>query len=76
MGLALSNMTEYPLGGGRYMQTYNYPDHCTVSFYEGARMDTTLVPEFSMYTKAFSCATFYVDVPYAVVEEYLETVGI
>ncbi len=69
-------MTEYKVGKDRFMQTYNDPDSCTVSFYNGARMDTAIVPEFSLYTKAFSCATFYVDVPYPVVEAYLKTVGI
>jgi hypothetical protein len=68
-------MTEYTISKDRYMQTYNYPDHCTVSFYSGARMDTTPVEEFSMYRKDFSCATFYLEVPYAVVEAYLKTVG-
>ncbi len=57
------------------MQTYNDEHTCTVSFYSGARMDTTPVEEFSMYRKEFSCATFYLEVPYAVVEAYLETVG-
>lgn len=58
------------------MQTYNYPDHCTVSFYAGARMDPAMVSYFSEYAVTYSCATFYVEVPYGVVEEYLKSVGI
>ena len=72
----MSNMTEYTISKDRYMQTYNYPDRCTVSFYNGARMDTAIVPTFAAYAKVYSSATFYVDVPYAEVKAYLKALGI
>jgi hypothetical protein len=69
-------MTEYAISKDRYMQVYNYPDHCTVSFYNGSRMDMETVEYFSAHATLFSCATFYTGVPYAAVEQYLETVAI
>lgn len=58
------------------MQTYNYPDHCTVSFYNGDRIDVAIEGFFAPWAKTYGCATFYVEVPYGVVEEYLKSVGI
>lgn len=57
------------------MQTYNYPDSCTVSFYRGDRIEVGIEGFFAPWAKTFSCATFYLEVPYAKVEEYLKSVG-
>ena len=74
------NKTEYQLPSKgkreRFMQTYNYPDFCTVSFYNGDRIDVAVEPFFAPWAKTYGIATFYVEVPYGVVEEYLKSVGI
>jgi len=69
-------MKEIEIAPKRYMQTYRYPDSCTVSFYNDARIDVGIVEFFRPWAREFDCATFYVDVPYSKVDEYLETVGI
>jgi hypothetical protein len=68
-------MKEYTLGPKRFMQTYNYHDSCTVSFYNDSRIDLAIVEFFRPWVVEYSCATFYIGVPYSKVDEYLETVG-
>lgn len=58
------------------MQTYNYPDFCTVSFYRGDRIEVDVEPFFAEWARPHPVATFYLEVPYAKVEEYLKSVGI
>lgn len=74
------NKSEYriPSDGKRerFMQTYNYPDFCTVSFYRGDRIEVAVEPFFAAWAKPHPVATFYLEVPYGVVEEYLKSVGI
>lgn len=69
-------MQEFDLGKDKYLQVYLYADSCTVSFYAGSRMSKETVEYFADQAALFSCATFYVGVPYAAVEQYLEGVGI
>jgi hypothetical protein len=75
MGLLMRVLKEYKIGKERFMQTYNDGPTCTVSFYNGARMDKDLVPFFEDYAVFFECATFYTEVPWSKVNAYLKSVG-
>ena len=67
-------LKEYKIGKDRFMQTYA-GETATVSFYNGSRHDMALVPFFEPWVVWYSCATFYENVPWEKVDEYLETVG-